>query len=676
MKSSSGGLRRPGSRGLRRGDRFKAVRAERKDGRIRNIEGVEERLTALLGRRPLLGALVTLAGYGTARNAEATPTVEDMLARSRANKLKNDAERYAKGESNFLRAQFREDTRTEEQLEALMERMKPKQEEEEAIVAEVGAAPREVSVSEEGGDAEAVAPSEPGASVEEAALPEIPEVSEIPVQTPAGTMDDVVSAESPVVPAEAEVVQEQTSEEPKPAEPQPRVESLGGVAVAPDSGGFFDNQDAIVDGTVAVGGLSILWGGASFLRTLLQRSEEEKMRQKARERHQQWQEEEKKKKQVGDALAEQAAAAESDKERALEEQKLSMEEESGETLAKALAEKEKELELEYTKNLETALEKQKDELEGGKAELSATLKAELEQRLRADLEKEQSKLMQDFDAKLEFALREQKAQLGKEHQQNLAETNASLEKEMKTQAQSELQSALDAQMVSLKADFAKELERALAEQKISLSESTSTELSEMLEKQKESLEAFASEEMEKALAELTQQLAAEKENALSALQERLERHSREELEKALESNSAQSDAALLSAKADHTKELAVLREKHANEVEQLREEVLQAKTEKEAIEGSITDEALHQQRASLQSVTEQERKALEYQYNLNEPTKEQRVSPLALFIKSVFGFFARVFKNIQLNFKRALKAELSRTRAARKLFTRMIGPKS
>ena len=76
------------------------------------------------GRRPLLGLAAFLGAGGVGvLGAEATPTVEEMLERTKVNRTKNDAARYATGEANYLRSQFIEDTRTPEQLEALTQRM-------------------------------------------------------------------------------------------------------------------------------------------------------------------------------------------------------------------------------------------------------------------------------------------------------------------------------------------------------------------------------------------------------------------------------------------------------------------------------------------------------------------------------------------------------------------------
>merc|ERR1719387_3001030 len=77
-----------------------------------------------VGRRPLLGLAAFLGAGGVGvLGAEATPTVEEMLERTKVNRTKNDAARYATGEANYLRSQFIEDTRTPEQLEALTQRM-------------------------------------------------------------------------------------------------------------------------------------------------------------------------------------------------------------------------------------------------------------------------------------------------------------------------------------------------------------------------------------------------------------------------------------------------------------------------------------------------------------------------------------------------------------------------
>ena len=82
----------------------------------------------MLGLAAFLGA----GGVGVL-GAEATPTVEEMLERTKENRLKNDAARYASGEAKFLAAQGRADTRTPEQLEDLMQRLAKGKEEPEVL---------------------------------------------------------------------------------------------------------------------------------------------------------------------------------------------------------------------------------------------------------------------------------------------------------------------------------------------------------------------------------------------------------------------------------------------------------------------------------------------------------------------------------------------------------------
>ena len=87
-----------------------------------------------VGRRPLLGLAAFLGAGGVGvLGAEATPTVEEMLERTKENRLKNDAARYASGEAKFLAAQGRADTRTPEQLEDLMQRLAKGKEEPEVL---------------------------------------------------------------------------------------------------------------------------------------------------------------------------------------------------------------------------------------------------------------------------------------------------------------------------------------------------------------------------------------------------------------------------------------------------------------------------------------------------------------------------------------------------------------
>ena len=137
-----------------------------------------------VGRRPLLGlaALLGAGGVGVL-GAEATPTVEEMLERTKENRLKNDAARYANGEAKFLAAQGRADTRTPEQLEDLMQRLAKGKEEEvpgpsaPALEPEP-AAPEPVTVTEQPAApvVEDPEPSEGKTDVQEEAMASAPEV--------------------------------------------------------------------------------------------------------------------------------------------------------------------------------------------------------------------------------------------------------------------------------------------------------------------------------------------------------------------------------------------------------------------------------------------------------------------------------------------------------------------
>ena len=136
------------------------------------------------GRRPLLGLAAFLGAGGVGvLGAEATPTVEEMLERTKENRLKNDAARYANGEAKFLAAQGRADTRTPEQLEDLMQRLAKGKEEEvpgpsaPALEPEP-AAPDPVTVTEQPAApvVEDLEPSEGKTDVQEEAMASAPEV--------------------------------------------------------------------------------------------------------------------------------------------------------------------------------------------------------------------------------------------------------------------------------------------------------------------------------------------------------------------------------------------------------------------------------------------------------------------------------------------------------------------
>ena len=135
-----------------------------------------------VGRRPLLGLAAFLGAGGLGvLGAEATPTVEEMLERTKKNRLKNDAARYAAGEASYLRSLGKKDTRTPEQLEALTQRMAREEEPEvpsaPALEPEP-AAPEPVTVTEQPAApvVEDLKPSEGKTDVQEEAMASAPEV--------------------------------------------------------------------------------------------------------------------------------------------------------------------------------------------------------------------------------------------------------------------------------------------------------------------------------------------------------------------------------------------------------------------------------------------------------------------------------------------------------------------
>ena len=145
-----------------------------------------------VGRRPLLGLAAFLGAGGLGvLGAEATPTVEEMLERTKENRLKNDAARYASGEAKFLAAQGRADTRTPEQLEDLMQRLAKGKEEPEVLSPEPEPAAPEPEPATPEPEPAAPDPESAGA---EAPLDEIPRT---PEEVPATQTPVEPAAESP-----------------------------------------------------------------------------------------------------------------------------------------------------------------------------------------------------------------------------------------------------------------------------------------------------------------------------------------------------------------------------------------------------------------------------------------------------------------------------------------------
>ena len=144
------------------------------------------------GRRPLLGLAAFLGAGGVGvLGAEATPTVEEMLERTKENRLKNDAARYASGEAKFLAAQGRADTRTPEQLEDLMQRLAKGKEEPEVLSPEPEPAAPEPEPATPEPEPAAPDPESAGA---EGPLDEIPRT---PEEVPATQTPVEPAAESP-----------------------------------------------------------------------------------------------------------------------------------------------------------------------------------------------------------------------------------------------------------------------------------------------------------------------------------------------------------------------------------------------------------------------------------------------------------------------------------------------
>ena len=252
------------------------------------------------GRRPLLGLAAFLGAGGVGvLGAEATPTVEEMLERTKVNRTKNDAARYATGEANYLRSQFIEDTRTPEQLEALTQRMAREKEgepevlspEPEPAVPELQSAGAEAP-PEETPRTEEVPATE--TSVEPAVVAESPD-EEIPGEETAGeeaplqAPNPVALEEDPALargPGDPPQLSAEAVDPEQPAAFLSAPEEVAPQAASPsDTGG-----DEIVQGAVVAGGIGIVGGAVSFLRTLIRMGDEEQLKKKALERHRQWQE--------------------------------------------------------------------------------------------------------------------------------------------------------------------------------------------------------------------------------------------------------------------------------------------------------------------------------------------------------------------------------------------------
>ena len=253
-----------------------------------------------VGRRPLLGLAAFLGAGGVGvLGAEATPTVEEMLERTKVNRTKNDAARYATGEANYLRSQFIEDTRTPEQLEALTQRMAREEEgepevlspEPEPAVPELQSAGAEAP-PEETPRTEEVPATE--TSVEPAVVAESPG-EEIPGEETAGeeaplqAPNPVALEEDPALargPGDPPQLSAEAVDPEQPAAFLSAPEEVAPQAASPsDTGG-----DEIVQGAVVAGGIGIVGGAVSFLRTLIRMGDEEQLKKKALERHRQWQE--------------------------------------------------------------------------------------------------------------------------------------------------------------------------------------------------------------------------------------------------------------------------------------------------------------------------------------------------------------------------------------------------
>ena len=253
-----------------------------------------------VGRRPLLGLAAFLGAGGVGvLGAEATPTVEEMLERTKVNRTKNDAARYATGEANYLRSQFIEDTRTPEQLEALTQRMAREKEgepevlspEPEPAVPELQSAGAEAP-PEETPRTEEVPATE--TSVEPAVVAESPG-EEIPGEETAGeeaplqAPNPVALEEDPALargPGDPPQLSAEAVDPEQPAAFLSAPEEVAPQAASPsDTGG-----DEIVQGAVVAGGIGIVGGAVSFLRTLIRMGDEEQLKKKALERHRQWQE--------------------------------------------------------------------------------------------------------------------------------------------------------------------------------------------------------------------------------------------------------------------------------------------------------------------------------------------------------------------------------------------------
>jgi kinesin family protein C1 len=252
---------------------------------------------------------------------------------------------------------------------------------------------------------------------------------------------------------------------------------------------------------------------------------------------------------MGAALAEQIAAVEatceSAKEKALEQQKLSMEQEGGETLAEALSKQASELSEEHSQTLQNALEEQKSGLH---ANAEATMLQKLEeQELQlknssdALKEKELSELiakmkieMEDLLEKSESLYQEKLKDLGEKQKTLLEETLQFREDELKAEAEAAHSSAVEGLKQKLESDFQEQKNKALEELRAELS----TMFEANLEKKMEELTSQLSSAQDSVLQEqkqaLTNEYNASKESALQEMKEDLESKFKIEKEQALE----------------------------------------------------------------------------------------------------------------------------------------------
>ena len=233
------------------------------------------------------------------------------------------------------------------------------------------------------------------------------------------------------------------------------------------------------------------------------------------------------------------------KERALEEQKLALEQEGARILAESLASQEETLGLEHSETLQNALEKQKTEIESDaaadkasalekqKTELADSSSAEKERELdelRELMKLEMDDLLQRSEALYETKLTE----LGEKQKRLLEETLQFREDELRAEAEAYHCSEVDSLKSKLEADFKDHETKAL--------EALRTELGALfetnLETKMQEMSAEMSASQETALTEQKAALVAEfessKREALASLETKLESRYAQEKEEALE----------------------------------------------------------------------------------------------------------------------------------------------